>query len=333
MSNDDMAQFWAIRLDAGALSPEDEVALDAWLEGDERRQGALLRAQGILSYFDRGRALAGGAGLAMTAPAADPVNDDEKGDEKGEDAIAARLSRRRFIAAGGVAAMLALGTGLWEFWPRGQRIETALGEIRSVPLADGSLATINTQSRMAVRMEEQRRTVRLDDGEVWFKVAHDPNRPFLVEAGDVRVRAVGTAFAVRREGGGAEVLVTEGVVETWIVGRESEARRVGAGAMAFVTPAAPEIRSVAAAPEIERSLSWRSGELAFDGEALGDAVAQFNRYNETKLVIADPALKQEPVVGYFSANEPEEFARAFGGLVDARVTNKAGTITIDRPRR
>jgi transmembrane sensor len=323
MSIDDTARRWAIRLDAGGLSADDEAALDAWLDGDDRRQGALLRAQAILSYFDRSRALAGGTGPAPGAPAVDPSNDDDE-------MAAPHFSRRRVLAFGAAAGVAALGAGLWGAWPRGQRIETALGEIRSVPLADGSLATINTQSRVAVRMEAERRTVRLDDGEVWFKVAHDPNRPFIVEAGEVRVRAVGTAFAVRRDNGGAEVLVTEGVVETWIVGREGEARRIGAGAMAYVEPAAPEIRSVAAAPEIERALSWRSGELAFDGETLGQAVAQFNRYNEMKLIVDDPALMREPVVGYFSANEPEEFARAFGKLVDAKVAMKGGVIRLEK---
>jgi transmembrane sensor len=321
MSNDDAARLWAIRIDADALSAEDEAALDAWLAGDERRQGALLRAQAILSYFDRGRALAGRAAAATDAPAVDPHDDD--------DAVPSRLSRRHMLGFGLAAGATGLAAGLWGLWPRGQQIETALGEIRSVPLADGSKATINTQSRMAVYMETQRRTVRLDDGEVWFKVAHDPNRPFVVEAGDVRVRAVGTAFAVRREAGGAEVLVTEGIVETWIVGRESEAKRIGAGSMAQVKLAAPEIHATAAAPEIERTLSWRSGELAFDGETLGQAVAQFNRYNDVKLVVDDPALMREPVVGYFSASEPEEFARAFGRLVDAKVVTRDGTIRLD----
>jgi transmembrane sensor len=47
------------------------------------------------------------------------------------------------------------------------------------------------------------RQVKLDRGEAWFQVAKDPQRPFVVESGPVRVRAVGTAFSVRRREGGA----------------------------------------------------------------------------------------------------------------------------------
>src|SRR3546814_6499165 len=75
---------------------------------------------------------------------------------------------------------------------------TAIGEIRRVPLSDGSLAAVNTQTTLDVTMKPELRQVALKDGEAWFQVAKDRSRPFVVEVGDVRVRAVGTAFAVKR---------------------------------------------------------------------------------------------------------------------------------------
>src|SRR3546814_7113773 len=87
-----------------------------------------------------------------------------------------------------------------------QQIQTAIGEIRRVPLSDGSLAAVNTQTTLDVTMKPEVRQVALKDGEAWFQVAKDRARPFVVEIGDVRVRAVGTAFAVTRTAAGVDGL-------------------------------------------------------------------------------------------------------------------------------
>jgi transmembrane sensor len=315
---DDEARLWAVRLDAGTMSPEDEALLEAWLEGDERRQGALLRAQAIDAYFDRSRALGTGSDQAP-----EPAFDEERAPGYG-------LSRRQVIAASFGGAIAATAGGAWFLWPRETLYETALGEVRRVPLSDGSFAAINTSTKLVVSMRKQDRNIKLDEGEAWFKVAHDPARPFVVAAGDVRVRAVGTAFSVRRENNGADVLVTDGVVETWIVGREAQAKRVAAGNRAFVSSVAPTIEPVAAAPQITRALAWREGQIAFDGEPLAQAISEFNRYNETKLVVDDPELAREPVVGYFNATEPQDFAQAFARVIDAHAVDDGKTIRIER---
>jgi len=67
-----------------------------------------------------------------------------------------------------------------------------MGEIRQVPLADGSRLTLDERSRVSVQYETATRRVRLEFGEVLFEVAKDPKRPFVVQAGNIRVRAVGT---------------------------------------------------------------------------------------------------------------------------------------------
>jgi transmembrane sensor len=134
-------------------------------------------------------------------------------------------------AGGAAAAALVGGVGLWTARP--QRLDTRLGEIRRVPLADGSLVAINTKTALEVVMKPKSRRIVLKEGEAWFQVAKDPTRPFVVAAGPVRVRAVGTAFSVRRDdeaGAGVDVMVTEGVVETWVEGDErSRRRRLSAG--------------------------------------------------------------------------------------------------------
>lgn len=312
---DDEAADWAARVDAHGLDVERDPELQAWLKGDARRAGALLRAQAAISFLDRGRA------LAHVAPKVEAV-------------VARRPNRRALIAGAGgaVAAALVGGIGLWTARP--QRLDTRLGEIRRVPLADGSMVAINTKTALEVAMKPQSRHIVLKEGEAWFQVAKDPERPFVVAAGPVRVRAVGTAFSVRRgddAGAGVDVMVTEGVVETWVEGDPGPRRRLSAGNRIVLAGAGSP--AVAESPsEIERSLAWRNGEIALDGESLEQAARLFNRYNSRQIVIDDPALAQERFVGLFQTNEPESFAAAVAATLGAVVKDDAEVIRINRAR-
>lgn len=309
---DDEAADWAARVDARGLDVERDPEVRAWLAGDARRAGALLRAQAAISFLDRGRALAG------ASPTVEAVVD-------------RRPNRRVLIGGlGGMAAALVGGVGLWAARP--QQLDTGLGEIRRVPLTDGSLVAINTKTALEVAMKPRSRRIVLKEGEAWFQVAKDPERPFVVAAGPVRVRAVGTAFSVRRgeePGAGVDVMVTEGVVETWIEGDPSPRRRVPAGSRILLASAVSP--TVAESPsEIERSLAWRNGEIALDGESLEQAARMFNRYNSRRIVIEDPVLARERFVGLFQTNEPESFAAAVAASLGAVVEDDAGVIRISR---
>ncbi len=297
------AARWVVRADREDL---DQAELAAWLAGDTRRQGAFVRAQAAWGLLDRGRALGG---------------------EEVSDKARPRVGRRGLLAGLGAAAAACVAVVAT---PRllAARYGTAVGEIRRVPLADGSLAAINTDTALEVAMKPRKREVRLDRGEAWFQVAKDVQRPFVVESGPVRVRAVGTAFSVRRRDGGCEVLVTEGVVEVWSEGAGEEPRRVTAGERVFASDSAGAARPLPASLEITRELAWREGQIVLDGEAFGAAAEEFNRYNARKIVIADPALAEQKLVGWFRTNEPESFARAAAASFGARVTVRGDAILV-----
>jgi transmembrane sensor len=215
--------------------------------------------------------------------------------------------------------------------PGPQRYGTEIGEIRQVPLSDGSLVAINTQSDIKVDMHEKSREVTLTKGEAWFKVAHDKARPFIVSAGRIRVRAVGTAFSVRRHDDGADIQVTEGTVETWTTGEEDRKVQVSAGTKAYLAEYQPP-KPIAAPIDIERSLAWREGQIVLEGETLDQAVAQFNRYNTKQLVITDQTLAQEKLVGQFRATEPGTFADAVATTLGATVKESGDIIQLSRAK-
>ena len=299
---DEAAFAWVARLDRCGADAGVQAELEAWLAQDDRRRGAFLRAEAIWGKLDR-------------------ASQAERG-RNGE----TRLDRRLALT-GGAAALAAGAAGLWVM-PREPHYATKVGEIGRVPLADGSGVVLNAGSRVGVALHAHERRVRLAQGEAWFQVAKDPTRPFVVEAGRVRVRAVGTAFAVRRFNHGAEVMVSEGIVETWLTGAEQAKTRLVAGQSARVFEGRPILVDATALTTVERKLAWRSKRIELDGETLGEAVAEFNRFNRRQVVIADSRLAGRRLYGVFHADDPESFARSVAMSLGAEASFAPDRITL-----
>jgi len=299
------AARWVVRVDrdGGAVRSE----LDVWLAGDRRRVGAFARAEAAWTHMDRASVL--------------PIEDAPA-------KVATPPPRRRGVIAGFGA--LAAGLVAAVVAPRllARRYGTALGEIRRVPMDDGSVAAINTSSELEVSMQPRLRAVKLERGEAWFAVAKDPARPFVVESGPVRVRAVGTAFSVRKREGGSDVLVTEGVVEVWTQDSGAPPRRVAAGQSVFADNDAGVLTPPKAEADLTRQLAWRDGQIVLDGQTLAEAAAEFNRYNDHKIQIADARLADQRFVGWFRTNDPEGFAEAAAMTFNGKVSQSGDAIVL-----
>jgi len=311
---DEEAARWVVRMDRG-LTAEEQAALDAWIGDDDRRRGALVRAQAAWTMLDRAQVL--GAPEAA-APSAARL-------KRGS----ADWTRRRFWRVGGaVAAALAIAATLTTTpWSAGEAYATTTGEVRRLPLEDGSLAVINSDSAIRVEFHRNRREVELSRGEAWFKVARNPERPFRVAAGPVQVEAVGTAFDVRRHDGFTEVIVTEGVVK--IRSREAggEDALVRAGGRALIDERRGIRTGRMSAAALAQHLAWQEGRIVLDDMTLAAAAAEFNRYNTIKLEVA-PALADEKLVGWFRFDDLESFVRSAATLVGGKVEREEKTIRI-----
>jgi transmembrane sensor len=305
------AARFVVRLENEGRSRALEDEIESWIGDDTRRRGAFLQAEA--------------AWVVLADIAGDDSHADApEGEKQGQS--------RRWLLAGGTAALAAcFAGGVALLWPQ-QKYETAVGEIRRVPLADGSFASINSDTRLAIKLEKAARIAELDRGESWFQVAKDPARPFTVQVGRVRIRAVGTAFSVRRREGGADVLVTEGIVDAWVEGAEGHRVRLSAGERAFVADNAAITKAASNASDIDRALAWRSGRIDLSGESLDTAIAEFNRYNARKLVVVDAALGREALYGMFRTDDPEGFAAAVEVSTDARIVERTADRIVIGPR-
>lgn len=286
---DKTAADWVARLDRGDLSPQEDHALEAWLADDPRRAGAFARAQAISLSSERAQALGTDYDAAKFAPP--PA-----------------ISRRQMMWGGGVTTGLAAaGIGISAL-NTSQSFETRRGELKVIPLSDGSVISLNTASRVKVSFSAAQRLVHLIDGEALFDVAKDAARPFVVKAADATVRAIGTSFTVQKLAATPlVVMVREGVVD--ISDRKSGTLRLTANTLARA-----EAKTLTTAPlpadKVERALAWREGRIAFEGQALSEAISTFARYSDTRIVIEDPAIAREEITGLFQSNDPVGFAQA-----------------------
>ncbi|MFN3806947.1 FecR family protein [Asticcacaulis sp.] len=317
---DEQAAAYIAARAAGGWSEADQAGLEAWLAADTRHQGAFFRAEAAWAMLDRASVM--GAGVAADTDYRSPFE---------------RLApqprtptRRQLLAGGGLIAASVAGAALILPALTHQRLQTEVGELRKVPLKDRSVASVNTDTTLDVALGAKRRDIRLIRGEAWFQVAKDRARPFVVEADTVRARAVGTAFGVRRYTDGAEVMVSEGVVEVWNTQAPDTPVRLEAGGRVFVPYAAQPIRAEYAPDAVDRRLAWREGQIALDNDSLTHAAAEFNRYNSRKIVIADPALGEQKLVGWFRADQPDTFARSVHLALDVPVQIDDSRIVIGK---
>jgi len=316
---DNEAFEWVARNYARGLSDLETAQFDAWYAADTRHRGAYARAMAIYNAIN-----------LATVPQAVAV---EVPPAAGRPA----RSTRSWIMAGAMAACLALTFGTFNLVAvRADKVlTTAKGEFRKVPLQDKSIATINGSSRIEVEFSDKQRRINLRKGEAWFEVAKDKSKPFVVEAGDARVKAVGTAFSVRRFANGTEVLVTEGTVEVWSRQHKAQRRQLVAGERAFLAQAASATAPITITrqpAEVDRKLAWREGNVVLKNQTLDDAVADFNRYSPRAIVIVDAALREKRLFGQYKLDAPELFARDVSTVLDVPIVITADTIFIGQAK-
>jgi transmembrane sensor len=310
---DGAAAMWAAIRNLRALSQDEQAAFDAWISADSRHLGAYGRAEAALCRFERLSSATLGP-----APSIGPAR--------------IGVMRRRVLLAGSAAACLAAGfVGVTKVGgdAREERFSTEIGQIREVVLDDGSVVSLNTNSEIVARLTRHARNISLIRGEALFDVAKNKHRPFVVSAGDARVRAVGTSFTVSRlPQGPVQVLVREGVVELHRVDAvKAKPVRASADIRAIIAPYTPITITPVPAEQLERDLAWQTGRIAFDNQTLADAAAEFSRYSEVRIVV-DPTVSHRTVTGLFAANDPIGFAKAAASVLKLRTQTSGGEVRI-----
>ena len=318
-----LAAEWFLRQEQG-LTIEEEIEFAAWLEADERHARLYAETAQTAQMLE-----------GMKFQAAQPV----------AERVPAPGRRRWLAVAAGLAAAVAIGGAVWQYAGPGRDYATVaatqLGELKRLELPDGSVAMLNTNTAVEVSYKAEERRVRLLSGEAYFTVAKNPRRPFIVQAGRIAVRAVGTAFDVRFRTEALSVLVTEGKVRVSGTTPAAAPKDGAAGAapaaepllekghiarVAFDADRAPLPEGLVVTTVEDRAmksaLAWQEGRLEFFETPLAEVVAEFNRYNRHKIAIADPELARRRFGGAFASHQIEPFLelleQSFGVVAEDR---------------
>ncbi|MPT49551.1 MULTISPECIES: FecR domain-containing protein [Delftia] len=291
----DEAAEWLMRLHDSGATDADRAACERWRQADPQHALAWERAERLLGKL-------GGLPAALAMPALDRPRSH-------------RAQRRATVAR--LAALLAVAPAGWLAWQAwyaadqrgwGADLRTATGERRIEHLADGSRLLLDTASAVDIRFDGALRLLTLRQGAISIETAADtatPHRPFVVDTAHGRLRALGTRFTVRQEGGRADggpvrLAVTEGAVEVTLRGAASPALVVQAGQQTVLR--AGEV--TAPQPLQPEATAWTHGMLMADAMPLAAFCAELSRYRPGLLQCA-PEVRALRVSGSFPLGDTD----------------------------
>jgi len=294
---------------------DEEAALDAWLNQSLAHKVAYWRLAAAWQRTDRLKAIP-----HAVAQRSSPVVERRS----------PRLLRLGLVAAALIVMATSVGTYL-SFGDNTKLYSTGIGESRTINLADGSRVELNTDTVLETDLTPYARNITLEKGEAYFQVRHDASHPFVVKVAGHRITDLGTKFTIRRDGDRIQVVLVEGKarLETAPSDGIARAATLSPGEIANAAPGTLSIRKPAPA-KISNILAWRSGVLVFDDKTLGQAAAEFNRYNRIKLVIDDPSVARTQVAGKFPTDGVDRFADVVRHVFGLRVRTERDTMVITR---
>lgn len=308
---EDTAADFLQRRRFGNWGETEQAELDAWLGASEARRIVFWRLEATLARVE-----------SLSALRIPPS-------KRGSVLPRLRFAVPFVAVAAALGALAVYGPAAVAYFlqPPDRTYSTDVGGRTLLTFSDTTQIELNTNTTVRYRMTTAERTVWLEKGEAWFHVAHDAKHPFTVIAGTHRVRDIGTEFVVRRGGGATEVALLNGRATLSTDGAQTAMLVPGDEAVAtrdsmVVTRKTPQ--------ELADELGWRRGVLVFRNTRLADAVAEFNRYNATKLVIADPAIAGEKISADLRTDDYESFLVLAEMTLKLRVEREGGVILISR---
>ena len=191
-------------------------------------------------------------------------------------------------------------------------LATKPGEWRTFVLEDGTVARLGPRTVLSYSFSHQRRSISVNDGEAWFKVKKDPQRPFVVVTPVGCAKALGTIFSVRHQLRSTSVTTEEGIVAAARLDDSDpsctrNSIRLFAGQKAVIESWTP---LVARAVDTEIEHAWTKREIVFSGQTVEQALAEFNRRNWVQLDMpADAEIVPMHVYGRFRLDVPQQFSR------------------------
>ncbi len=322
------ATAWHVQLTSGDVEKANWAGFTEWLEADDANRAAFAQVENFYAELD------------SVADAFGPVLSDEGSSAKVVSLASARSTAwpsRAILGAGLalLAASLVFFVDLGPFAPGSNRLKTTqyttqVGKTETVKLADGSVIDLNTNTKVAVSLGGAVRRVRLDQGEALFRVAKDPAHPFVITAGDMDIRDVGTVFNVLRYAKLLTVTVAEGKVAV----SSHAATGLQSGDVTQLAPGDQLVHKEGNSTVTVRRanpaavLGWRDGYLSYDNAPLSQVVSDLNRYFPAVILVQGDAASR-PFSGVLRMDDETAVLDRLAKFLSIEVVRDSnGTITL-----
>lgn len=309
------AADWLMRSEEPDWSEEAQAELDAWLAEADANKAAYWRLEQGWRQADRLAAL--------------------RAHDEPDELAPHRRMRWGWAVAASLALTIGIGSYTSDIWqtPAPQlettRIATKVGMRKLVRLDDGSQIDLNTGSAIRTAVDTKTRIVWLDQGEAYFNIKKRKGEQFVVHAGTKTITVLGTKFSVRKDGDRISVVVEEGRVRVEDSALAGSARStVIEGGDVAVSRGPSTLVTTAGSDKVDDALAWRDGMLSFDQRSLAEVAAEFNRYNEKKLVIGDAEAGAIRIGGTFKSDNVDAFVRLLRDAYGLKIEDDGASVKI-----
>lgn len=302
------AVAWHVRLSSDSVETADFEEFARWVSETRNR-----------AAYDRlDRALATLGGEPSSFSRALDGNPPETAPQRRS--LVSRVPTRIWIVAAMASAAAVLALIFLPVTPPVWTTYATANEPRLVHLIDGSTVHLNRNSTLRVSMQaDARRTIL--DGEAIFDVMHEPARQFTVQAGDARIRVLGTEFDVLKAKDRTSITVRRGLVRVALEGgevglRAGEQCRVLAG------------RCVTRRIDPDTAFAWRTGRLVYADVALGDVLSDLNRYYDRPVRAVDEQTESLRFSGVLVLDEQDKIVSRLEAFLPVVAERNADDIVL-----
>ncbi len=309
----DQAIAWIIRLNSDKVTEQDRLLAAQWLNRSPSHHKAFAEAEQLM--LDMGEVMG----------AVKPVHIEPQQINVKRARYAGHWLRTLAVASILFVLTLPL-TGLNDRWF--SDYYTAVGEQKTVTLADGSQVTLNTDTALSVAFSASGRKLTLKHGQAVFHVAADRDRPFEVATDIALVKALGTVFEVSEQSQATRILVEEHAVSVkGLYDKDyADTARINAGQQGFFDQKSG-LQSILAV-DTNQSAAWQRGKLVFKNQPLKEVVAELDRYVHGRIAIVDAQLADLRVSGVFPINDPAATMTMIEQILPVKVTRITPWLTL-----
>ncbi|MGZ4969540.1 MAG: FecR family protein [Methylobacter sp.] len=297
---DEQAVAWFIRLRAENVSSEEKASFLLWLNQADSHRETFKEISKLWGDADLLQALGDTAKKHHIAP------------RRKTTSVYFKLP----LAIAACLALTVLFSNKLAILMQGD-YSTKVGERKTVYFEDGSTAMLNTDSAIAVNMSGPERRVELLEGEAYFEIKPDPNRPFIVQADHSTTRVLGTRFFVHEKSNNDEIKVVSGRVEVSDRHKLKQPSILHEREFVAVDAAGPGETLLL---DSALATSWVSGFLVFENAPLENVISQIRRYRTGMVVYKDNALRELKINGRINLRESDDMLKVLGKNLSIKMT-------------